>query len=182
MKRFLVNAFAALSLLLLVATVGLWVRSYWVSDWLRWWSSDGDIHVSLWANRGSFDITWAKNITDRFDYMDGVPNEGEFPYWAKERHLKWRALGFAYYAVPYLPGHGFIGEPPMPFIESVMPLWSFVVIFGLLPPLRYYFWLKRRRPTPGHCVKCGYDLRASKDRCPECGEPIPAGMTKEPIR
>ncbi len=39
----------------------------------------------------------------------------------------------------------------------------------LITTLVYHRQKRPRRKLLGLCVKCGYDLRASKDRCPECG-------------
>jgi hypothetical protein len=55
-----------------------------------------------------------------------------------------------------------------------LPYWLFVVTFAILP-LSYVVRVIRcrHRLREGLCEICGYDLRATPDRCPECGT-IPA--------
>jgi hypothetical protein len=58
--------------------------------------------------------------------------------------------------------------------EVIIPYWSVVTLTGVLPAAwaaaRTRRWLiARRRASRGCCTRCGYDLRATPGRCPECG-------------
>ncbi len=55
-----------------------------------------------------------------------------------------------------------------------LAFWTPTLLFGtaavLLPRRPLESLRRRKRKKLGLCLQCGYDLRASKDRCPECGE------------
>jgi hypothetical protein len=49
---------------------------------------------------------------------------------------------------------------------------TWVVITVLLLSMRLWAgigWRQRRQVMAGHCANCGYDLRATLEKCPECG-------------
>ena len=52
----------------------------------------------------------------------------------------------------------------------VAPYWAIAGVLGVLPLAWAVHWrLQRGRVKAGCCVACGYDLRATPERCPECG-------------
>ena len=54
------------------------------------------------------------------------------------------------------------------------PYWFIMLLTAILPAARLAGWRRRRRARrlrmrPSLCQHCGYDCRATPDRCPECG-------------
>ena len=53
---------------------------------------------------------------------------------------------------------------------AVAPVW-FLILLVAGPAALWFFRRERRlrRASVGQCERCGYDLRATPERCPECG-------------
>jgi hypothetical protein len=59
-----------------------------------------------------------------------------------------------------------------------IPFWLAFLITLICPGLWLWRRMWRGHSIPGHCFTCGYDLRATPDRCPECGTAVNAGTDK----
>ena len=162
----LFNAVVALSLLGCVAVCALWVRSY--NDRIMLGSSSRWYIVSV--NCGQFlGLTWLRDKPDSPSWRTGWEVNPPRPGggWVKSS-LPWRR---------WFAGVG-VGEDPgraSPNTYVVFPIVHPVALTMVLPVVTAAAIARRRYQSrrPGLCRRCGDDLRATPQRCPECGAAQP---------
>jgi hypothetical protein len=172
----LVRVLAILSAGAFALVVAAWVRGYFISDTLGWGfaaNASGGRHVAGAASgRGGvtffvIDVRAQVSLLGGFWQCEPPGYGGDFG----RVQARWSLLGLR--AV----------SPSARSAESeriwalVAPSWLVALIAGTLPTislarLRLLRWT--RRASVGVCRRCGYDLRATPERCPECGTPAPA--------
>ena len=151
------NFLAASLAVLAVVAAGLWVRSAWRTD-AAWYAA---AHHTFGANSeaGRVVLVWAKGPFPPLGF-DAHSDRHRSPLWHHAKHLLvFRAFdsGRDSWAVQF-------------------PHWSVAAAASLTA-----LWLRRRdrKRRAGLCPSCGYDLRATPQRCPECGGvPAAAGAAQ----
>jgi hypothetical protein len=205
MKFRLFTILSALSLLLCVAVCVLWVRedteyieittkrgTYWQLYSIR---GIGLMRVANWPEEPRVAWVWARRAAPH--HMANFTFRG-----SEAKPEGGTALGISLFhgticvvvdddgvirGPPYLSGLTVGQYPlssPLPFWNVEAPYWLALLAFGCLPvwqvsratvPVLIGRWRSRRCL----CPSCGYDLRATPDRCPECGAvPDSAGVEK----
>ena len=179
MTRRLFPILSTLSLLLSVAVVLLWLRSMLVGDtfYRHYFQDEGGF--TMWnmdlvvIGRGG--VAFQRRVYPRSP-AGPIPLRPQYGPWPFHRTMR---PEYPYFTYLHKPKLGFVwvrSEQRHPNggtsrdVQLVVPFWAILLL--VLPPalltVRRHVILARRKRL-GLCPACNYDLRATPDRCPECG-------------
>ncbi len=182
MKRWIIRILSGLCLFIGAALVVLWIGSYWRAGSMFYtpahtsWSivlSRGEVQLQRWVANGKIypgglhAVTTqpARELLDQF-----APSAYPTSYF--------RFMGFGISRGTISASSSGAGGAPIPIAEIsqlLVPLW-FILLLCLAVPLITYQRHRKAGKIPAGaqpCPNCGYDLRATPERCPECGSSVP---------
>jgi len=138
----------------------LWVRGHYAAEGCILGTERHTFH--LVSARNGIYIAWFKGMQTRNASRWFRSPVSDF---AQMFGGGWRFAGLAHIRHVY--------TPPSPYAEYwawAIPHWALVMATAPIPLWRViHSRALRRRKREGLCAACGYDLRATPGRCPECG-------------
>jgi hypothetical protein len=194
MKRHVFNLLTALSLLLFLAVCVMWVRSYFEGEVFNL-PPGGVVDTTASAPMQGGTLTWRRQYSVhsgagrlqlvRQEMQDTrVSKPGRIVLAPGEAVIElstmglgdvsYRGAGFGYFRRDKQP----YSRPPVSgwywgFLVVSVPYWAVVLAAAVMPLLWWRSFVQRRRRLRREraqlCPACGYDLRATPGRCPECG-------------
>ncbi|HEY2585700.1 MAG TPA: zinc ribbon domain-containing protein [Tepidisphaeraceae bacterium] len=186
MIRRLFTVASVISLLLCIATVVIWVRSF-ASETILLESSRGRF-LLIGIDCPSKAVREARDAATLDDFLAQItvppPNltigATALPPPSPVEH---RGLGFLLVRGEWceIPIAGTTNFWTPPFWIVGVPYWFITFLTAAIPMA--WLWVRFRtaqRRRSNRCPACGYDLRASSGRCPECGTPISSDAKKAP--
>ena len=141
----------------------LWARSYRWSDALRWSGQRCVGYAIVYSGKGGL-LAGLSPPRPPSGFPPGIRYDREEN---PEPASCVKGVLFSHF------GFGLSHEPP-PYNTAAYAIWipHWFAALSLLAPLALYLKKRRtirNRELSGLCRQCGYDLRASPERCPECG-------------
>ena len=199
-KRLVARTSVTTSLVLSLGVTVMWVLSYFHGDnfnvgrhtWAgpvgglvrqdAWHIMSGRGGVSMWRTYLHYPPSMAEGEAANpdgqwhFGHSSVTPNQygGDFGLFWRGRDQGRVVAGFGYVARPkeIIWGARY---------HAVILPWPFILLVLGGPLLRWLHLRRRRmlRDRMGLCAHCGYDLRQSSGKCPECGAAIPELLAAE---
>jgi hypothetical protein len=166
-RRLFTSALVLLASVFCAATLTLWVLSSWTTLWIDW-SPHGAAQYRVYSARaGIVYFSW-----------DYPPTSRSRPFF----NVHWDA---PYETIPAITGRRYVHAFCIPVMHTsvnvvqmryvLVPFGWLLIALAALPgwSARRAWIRRRRRRSHERCGNCGYDLRATPERCPECGT-VPA--------
>src|SRR5579872_2716297 len=165
------HGLGALSLILCIITVVFYIRSHWVTDSAFVWGKpysrnvDEGCTVKIASSQGSV------VVCQEYTAWLTLPRNGDLSWVDPDQSRSFGFPGFrfekSWYSSSFLEHPG--KDDGITRTVSISD-WLLMPVAALLPVVCILHWLKLGRFAPDCCQNCGYDLRATSFRCPECGK------------